>query len=335
MRKTLIFVMLLMLFIPAVIAIELPNASFTVNRTGNLGNIPQPILITNTSTVPESITAWNMSLQGTANDTVWYNVTTVPATYTYEYKLKGNFTPYLIVHYADGMNTSQPQYLNTTWLPPNASFTTNRTNGYIGQVSQVVLFTDTSTFKNSILYYNLSLNGTAVNDSAWYNVTSFPTSGYAYTYSIPGNYTPYLNITYFGGDQNRSYAEHMLNVTYLVHSKFTCSRPTGSLNLNGTRPFTLVCNDTSQNLVPISSRNWYGTCLSSNLSTQNISMTCTYGGYKTIELTIANDNGTNVSASPTIWVMKPHFYQDFVPTTPGDFWDWLVDFLHGLFGGSG
>jgi hypothetical protein len=46
MRKLLIFVLLFMLCVPAVLAID-PVASFTINRTGNIGAIPQTVIFRN------------------------------------------------------------------------------------------------------------------------------------------------------------------------------------------------------------------------------------------------------------------------------------------------
>jgi hypothetical protein len=42
------------------------------------------------------------------------------------------------------------------------------------------------------------------------------------------------------------------------------------------------------------------------VTTKNISMTCYFGGYKTVSLIIGNGNGTNTSPSSShyIWVKK-------------------------------
>lgn len=301
-RSLLVLILLAVLVVMA--AQALPNASVTVNRTGNLGQIPQTVLFTNLTTEPADVTAYNLSVQGSGNDTVWRN-TTSWTDYEYTYNLAGNFTPYLLVHYSGGTNQSQVSHVNTSWTAPVAGFTINRTAGYIGQFPQTVLFTDASTQAASIVSYNLSLQGTG-NDTIWQNRTSWPAGGYAYTYNLPGNFTPYLNVTNYLGGTNQSPVK-MLNVTSKIFPGFVCTRPDGSTNLNGTRPFTIVCNDTSA--APIDSRTWYGTEITTNKTTNNVSITYQYGGYKNINLIAGNGNGTNVSNSPAhyVWVNKPWY----------------------------
>ena len=227
-------------------------------------------------------------------------------------------------------------FAGTVQALPNASFTINRTQGYIGQVSQSVLFTDTSTRTGSITTWNLSLDGTN-----WYNSTNWAAGTYAFAYSTPGNYTPNLTVTMYYGGTNLSTSK-MINVTYPIYPSFICSRPGGDLNktynLNGTRPFTVVCNSTG--LSPVSVYDWYGTGISTNQTTGNISTTYTSGGYKNVNLIISNGNGTNVSYSGAhyIWVMKSSSPQEFDPSPQGifgGFWQWLMDFFHDIFGGSG
>ena len=298
-RSLLIFILLVGL---VVVAQALPNATFSVNRTGDLSQIPQSVLFNSTTTEPGDVTAFNLSVQGSANNTVWRNETTW-TDYEYTYNLAGNFTPYLLVHYADGTNQSQVSQVNTSWTSPVAGFTIDRTQGYIGQNPQSVLFTDSSTQTGSITLYNLSLYGPA-NDTVWENRTSWPAGGFSYTYNIVGNFSPYLNITDFYGGTNQSQST-LVNVTDKIFPSFVCTRPGGSTNLNGTKPFTVVCNDTSA--APIDSWIWYGTEISTNKTTNNISIVYQYGGYKTVSLISGNGNGTNVSSAPAhyIWVNKP------------------------------
>ena len=298
MKKLLLLSILLLFLITS--AQALPNASFVVNRTGDLGQIPQVITFNSTTTDPGDVTAFNLSIQGLANNTVWRNETTW-TDYEYTYNLAGEFTPYLLVHYTDGTNQSQVSYVNTTWTAPVAALTANRTQGYIGQYPQTVLFTDSSTQAGSITIYNLSVQGMN-NDTVWRNTTAW--TNYEYTYNLVGNFTPYLLITDYYGGTNQS-QNLTLNVTDKVFPSFVCTRPGGSTNLNGTRPFTVVCNDTSA--APVDSWSWSGTEISTSLTTNNISIVYQYGGYKTVSLISGNGNGTNTSSSPAhyIWVNKP------------------------------
>ena len=138
-----------------------------------------------------------------------------------------------------------------------------------------------------------------------------------------------------------------MNISHkLPIALFVCTRPGGDLNktynLNGTRPFTLVCNATTINPITAwDSWSWYGTGWASNQTTRNVSVTFTYGGYKTVSMIAGNEAGFNTSSSPAhyIWVMKPGpSMQGFDPSPQGvfgGFWQWLMDFFHEIFGGAG
>ena len=331
-RRNLILALLLLFLIPATLAID-PAASFTVNRTGNLGVIPQTVYFNDTSggTLLES---WNLSIQGTVNDTVWYNTTVEwgVSNYSYTYNLVGNFTPYLIVTGSLGSSTAAAEYLNTSWGVPTVSFTTNR-SGNLGIYPQTVLFTDTSTNNASTRLWQFGEGNTST------------TSPVAYTYLFPGNFS--ANLTAYSIEGSALSANVKMNVSHkLPIALFVCTRPGGDLNktynLNGTRPFTLVCNATTINPITAwDSWSWYGTGWASNQTTRNVSVTFTYGGYKSVSLIAGNEAGFNTSSSPAryIWVAKPGpSMQGFDPSPQGvfgGFWQWLIDFFHDIFGGAG
>lgn len=321
--KKLLLLSIALIFLVCV-AQALPNASISINRTGDLGAIPQTILVTNTTTEPEQVTAYNLSLQGIGNNTVWYNATVWPAAgYEYTYHLAGNFTPYLIVEYSGGTNQSTAANVNTSWGAPVGIPGLNRT-GDLGIFPQVISYADAS-------YYNISA---IIIDWGDGNVTA--TTGGAsgsFTYNVPGNYTLTHYAVSFEGNTSTSYK---VNVSHAIPTaSFSCTRTDGSTNLNGTRPFTVICNDTMNNPVTAwDARDWYGTCLSTNQTTRNISMTCTFGGYKSVGMIASNEAGKSTQYRQNyIWVMK---FQGQGFTPQESIWQQILDFLHDVFGiGSG
>lgn len=128
-----------------------------------------------------------------------------------------------------------------------------------------------------------------------------------------------------------------MNVSHAIPTPiFTCTRTDGSTNLNGTRPFTVICNDTMNNPVTAwDTRDWYGTCLATNQTTRNISMTCTYGGYKSVGFIAGNEAGKATQYRQNyIWVMK--FQGQGMGVPEDSLWQRILDFLHDAFGiGSG
>lgn len=300
MKKLLLLSILLLFLITS--AQALPNASLTVNRTGNLGQIPQVVLFTNQTTEPADVTAYNLSVQGTANNTVWRNSTTW-TDYEYTYNFGGDFTPYLLVHYSGGTNQSASSAITVRWGLPIASFESNQ-SGTIGWGTQAVNFNDTSIHNGTSRVWEFK-NTTGTQDTDKWTVFGTGLLNQTETFSHWGNYLIRITSTSIEGS-NTTTSAYYVNVTPNGTVSFYCTRAgSSSTNLNGTRPFSVSCNGTTDLETP--TYHWSSTAETQTYTTENATFTFTGTGYRQITFHVTNATGDNSSSSSTryIWINKP------------------------------
>jgi PKD repeat protein len=204
-----------------------PVASFTANRTENLGPEPQSIKFTDTSTNTPTGWGWNMTELNTTR--IQFSTSQNPEQVFYY----GNWSITLIASNAGGSNIStQTTWENVSMAPPVASFTANRT-GDLGYEPQAVQLNDTSSGNpTGWNWYQKGANGTEILFSSFQNLS--------YTF-MGDNWSVWLQATNAGGSGNSSSVWMNVSAIPKFEVSFICNR-SGDV---GTDPQAILFNDTS------------------------------------------------------------------------------------------